>query len=429
MRGLCFIAFLLWLSACERASPPAAIIPGTLDAIAQDYVILTLELGEREPGYVDAYYGPPEWAEAAKAKPRDSTALAAGAAELLSQLDSIDTAALDADSRQRHVYLRAHLTAALARSRMLDGERLAFADEAEALFGVRPELRPLTVFDEVLARIDAIIPGEAPLPERVTSFRERYTIPSTKLDAVMQAAIVECRSRTLRRIALPANERFTLEFVTDKPWSGYNYYQGDANSLIQINIDLPIQISRAIDLGCHEGYPGHHVYNTLLERTFVKDKGWVEMSIFPLYSPMALIAEGSANYGVDLAFPLEERIAFEKQVLYPLAGLEPALADDLIELQELLRQLAGAEYTIADDYLSGRINQATAIALLQTYGLTSPPRAEQRLAFIETYRSYIINYVLGRDMVEAWVERQGADHWMPMEQLLSSQLLPVDLLE
>jgi hypothetical protein len=428
MRLVLSIAFLL-LSACSTVTAPVNFAPGSLDAIAQDYVILTLELGMREPGYVDAYYGPAQWADAAKARPRDSRALAEGAADLQRRLQLIEPSALNDESKQRRAYLLAHVLAAQARIAMLDGERLAFADEAMALFGVRPELKPLAEFDAVMARIDALVPGNEPLAARVANFRERYTIPQDRLDAVMQAAITECRARTLRRISLPDNERFTLEFVTDKPWSGYNYYQGDAHSLIQINTDLPIQISRAVDLGCHEGYPGHHVYNTLLEQTFVKDKGWVEMSIFPLYSPMALIAEGSANYGVDLAFPGAERAAFEKAVLYPLAGLDPNMADDLIALQKELRQLAGAEYTIANDYLNGRLPRDEAIALLQTYNLTSPERAAQRLEFIDTYRSYIINYGLGQDLVQAWVERQGPDHWLTMERLLSSQLLPVDLLE
>ena len=137
----------------------------------------------------------------------------------------------------------------------------------------------------------------------------------------MDAAIAECRTRTLRHIALPANERFTLAFVTDKPWSGYNYFQGDAASKIEINTDQPIFTDRAIDLGCHEGYPGHHVYNALLEKTFVRDRGWVEMSVYPLYSPMSFVAEGSANYGIDLAFPGDEAETFEREVLLPLAGL------------------------------------------------------------------------------------------------------------
>ena len=178
---------------------------------------------------------------------------------------------------------------------------------------------------------------------------------------------------------------------------------------------------------CHEGYPGHHVYNALLEQTFVKQKGWVEMSVYPLFSPMSFIAEGSANYGIDLAFPGHERTDFEKRVLYPLAGLDPATAEAQTQLLALTRELARAEYTVADAYLAGRIDRETALDQLQKYSLVARDRANQRLTFIETYRSYIINYGLGRDMVQAWVEDQGPDHWATTERLLASQTLPVDL--
>lgn len=430
MRFLILFAVVLLMPACSRApSAAAAVDVDTLDLIARDYVALTLEIGEHEPGYVDAYYGPAEWAEAARDDPRDTSALAVGAAQLSARLTALAAPELTADSQQRRAYLLAHVAAASARLRMLEGESMDFADEAAALFGIRPDLSPLTAFDPVLSRVTALMPGSAPLAERVAEFRSRYDIPAANLDAVMRAAIAECRARTAAHIALPANERFTLEFVTDKPWSGYNYYQGDANSLIQINTDLPISISRAVDLGCHEGYPGHHVYNALLEQTFVQEKAWVEMSIFPLFSPMAFIAEGSANYGIDLAFPDSERLAFEQRVLYPLAGLDAATAPALDELLTLTRELARAEYTTAADYLAGRIDSAEAIRQLQTYGLVGRERAEQRLSFIETYRSYIINYGLGRDTVQAWAEEQGSDHWATMQRLLSSQLLPVDLVE
>jgi len=72
----------------------------------------------------------------------------------------------------------------------------------------------------------------------------------------------------MAHVELPATERFTIEYVTGKSWSGYNWYQGDYKSLIQVNTDLPIYIDRAIDLACHEGYPGHHVYNVLLEKNW-----------------------------------------------------------------------------------------------------------------------------------------------------------------
>lgn len=426
-------AFLIGLCALVGAcatSPAAPAGPGgdTLDAIARDYVAFTLEIGEREPGYVDAYYGPAEWAEAAKANPRTVPQLIQGAATLTERLEAISTAGADPAVVQRKKYLLAHVSAAAARLRMLSGERMGFADEAEALFGVRPELPPLSSFDPVLAEIDALLPGPGSLTERVTEFKSHYVIPKDRLQAVMDAAIAECRARTARHIELPANENFTLAFVGDKPWSGYNYYQGDAQSKIEINADFPIYTERAIDLGCHEGYPGHHVYNALLERTFVRERGWVEMSVYPLFSPMSFVAEGSANYGLDLAFPGNEALAFEREVLFPLAGLDPATAEKKAELQGLLRRLARAEYTIADAYLAGRIDRDTAIDQLMTYSLSPRDKATQRLRFIDTYRSYIINYGLGRDVVQAWVEGQGGDRWDAMETLLSSQILPVDLL-
>ena len=412
-----------------QAAASSALNPASLDAIAEDYVKLILGVGKVEPGYVDAYSGPADWAAAAKAAPRTRAQLADDAAALARRLDQTRPDGLSPDEVQRLAYLKAHVSAAQARLRMLAGEKLGFFDEAEALFGVRPELRPLSDYDAVLARIEALVPGEGPLIDRVTAFRQAFVIPRDRIEPVMHAAIAECRARTVRHITLPADESFTLALVNDKPWSGYNYFQGHAASKIEINTDFPIYTERAIDLGCHEGYPGHHVYNALLEQTFVRDRGWVEMSVYPLFSPMSFVAEGSANYGIDLAFPGDEGAAFERDVLMPLAGLAPADVQKKAELLALTRELARSEYTIADDYLAGRVGKDETIARLSKYTLTAPDKAAQRLRFIETYRSYVINYGLGRDTVQAWVERQGPDHWRGMETLLSSQILPVDLVK
>ena len=424
------LSILMFLGACAMnpAAPARPDAGEALNGVAEDYVALILEIGEREPGYVDAYYGPAEWAEAAKANPRTIPQLIQGAASLTERLNAVSTEGAPPVVAQRKAYLLAHISAASARLRMLSGEKMSFADEAEALFGVRPELRPLSSYDPVLAEIDRLLPGEGSLTDRVTAFKSHYVIPKDRLQVVMDAAIAECRRRTVAHIRLPANENFTLAFVGDKPWSGYNYFQGGAQSKIEINADLPIYTERAIDLGCHEGYPGHHVYNALLEQTFVRDRGWVEMSVYPLYSPMSFVAEGSANYGIDLAFPGDEGTRFERDVLFPLAGLDPSTADRKAQLAALTRRLARAEYTIADDYLSGRVGREESIERLMKYTLASRERATQRLRFIDTYRSYIINYGLGRDVVQAWVERQGPDRWRAMEGLLSSQILPVDLL-
>jgi hypothetical protein len=169
----------------------------------------------------------------------------------------------------------------------------------------------------------------------------------------------------------------------------------------------------------------------LLERNLARGRNWVEYMVYPLYSPQSLIAEGSANYGYELAFPGGERLAFETRTLYPLAGLPAADAARYLELQEALEDLAGARFTIARDLLEGRIARAEAVRLTQTYQLVSAARAEQSIAFTEQYRSYVINYGLGRDMVAAFIEAQGPDQatrWRAMERILSEPTLPGDLL-
>jgi hypothetical protein len=419
--------FLLAAALVLGAAAPKA---GPLDAIARAYVHLTLEAGEHEPGYVDAYYGPAAWADAAKASPRSVAQLRGDAHVLRLRAEHVSARNLTPIERERRAFLIGQLKAAEMRLAMQAGEHFSFADEAEGLFGVRPKLPPLASLDTTLAEIDTLVPGEGPLWQRVDNYKSRFAIAPDKLDRVMRAGMAECRKRTLAHIPLPASEHFQLEFVTHKPWSGYNYYKGHSNSLIQVNTDLPVLIDRATLLGCHEGYPGHHVYNMLLEQELVRKRGWVEFTVYPLYSPQSLIAEGSAEYGVDLAFPGEELAAFAAQVLYPLAGLDPAEAKRFNALQHALEKLGPAFSIITSDYVDGRITRSEAVALTQKYSLLSEPRADKQVEYGQNYRSYVINYGLGQDMVREDVEAAGADagaRWRVMRGILSRPTTPQDL--
>lgn len=403
----------------------------SLDAIARDYVLLSLTIGEKEEGYIDAYYGPPELQAQAKAEAAGQSldALSNRAAELSKRVAEAGKG-LEGMDQRRAKFLAAQLTAASTRLRILRGEKLSFEEEAQGLFGVRPELKPLASYDPLLERVEALVPGGGPLADRVEAFQQRFTIPTSRLKPVFDAAIAECKARTVQHIALPKEERFDLGFVTGKSWSGYNYYQGGYRSRIEINTDLPIRISRAVDLGCHEGYPGHHVLNVLLEQRLVKGRGWIEFSVYPLYSPQSLIAEGSANYGIELAFPGAERTAYEVKSIYPLAGLPTDEAERYAALQDAMRGLQSARFTIAKELIEGRIDEAEAVRLSQRYLLVSPERARQLTDFTKQYRSYVINYGLGLDMVRVDVEAAGstpAARWKRMEQLLSEPTLPSDL--
>lgn len=422
-RLFALVAASLLIAAC--ATKPRAPAD-SLDAAARDYVQLQLAIGEKEEGYIDAYYGPPQLQAEGKALGAVSSLplLAARVAELRARIS-----ALPAGDARRARFLQAQLTAAATRLRMLQGEKIPFQDEAQGLFGVRPDIKPLSDYDPILARIETLVTGPGTLASRVDAFQDRFVIKPDRLKPVFDAAIAECRTRTLRHIAHPADESFAMSFVTGKSWSGYNYYLGNHRSRIEINMDLPIRISRAVDLGCHEGYPGHHSLNVSLETRLVERKGWVELSVYPLYSPQSLIAEGSANYGIDLAFPGPEKVAFEKRVLYPLAGLPAAEADRYDALLDALKDLQGARTTIARDFLDGRISEAQAVELAQKYQLVSDARARQSVAFTKQYRSYVINYGLGQDMVRADVESYAAGEarWRRFEAIISEPTLPSDL--
>ncbi len=398
----------------------------SLNSLGEAFVKLSLGVGQHDSAFVDAYHGPAEWAEAAKSEARSLDLLEQDAQGLL-----ISIARANAEEASvRGAMLEKLTRAALTRVRMVKGRSYSFDEETRLLYDVVAPEYDVAEFDAALAEIDALLPGEGALAERVEAFRNSLAVPEDKLQAVFDAAIAECRKRTLAYYDLPDDESFSLEFVTGKPWSGYNWYQGGHESLIQVNTDFPIIIDRAVDLGCHEGYPGHHTWNVLLERDLLDGAGWIEYSVYPLFSPLSVTAEGSANYGIELAFPGNEKIAFERDVLFPLAGLDPANAAKLEELNELRKKLSHARNMIARDYLDGRISRDEAIEMLTVYGLQSRERADQGVRFIETYRGYVLNYNLGRDLAAAYVERNAVDgrsRWDAFETLLTTPLSASDI--
>ncbi len=403
----------------EPEVPAAEIAVVGIDDLAERYVKLALALAEHDPAYVDAYFGPEEWARAAKSEKRSLDALEADADDILEALGILKGDGVTV----RESALARNVTAAKTRIRMTRGEKLSFDEEAKLLYGVTPPSYSFADFDAALSAIETLLPGSGDLASRMEAFKNRLEIPEEKRQTVFDAAIAECRRRTLAHFELPPNERFIMRFVTGKPWSGYNWYQSKFESLIEINTDLPIIMDRAVDLGCHEGYPGHHVWNVFVERDLRLTNDWIEFSVYPLFSPQALLAEGSANYGIELAFPADEKTVFEKDVLFPIAGFNPEDAEKLSAINRAQRKLSHAGNHVAREYLDGRIDRETAIGLLMKYSLTSRERSEQRVRFFETYRSYVINYNLGRDLVESYIAKEaakGVDPWAAFQSLLKN---------
>lgn len=426
-----FALFSIAACGAEQSTEQDTVATTNLDSLAREYLFLELSMGWHDEAHVDAYFGPADIRESANEAQLPINEIEARSATMNAHLlQAKAIAENDAMQSARIDGLIGRLGALETRIALNKGETLTFDDESRELFGTAAPDHDAAYFRAILGDIDTLIGGEGDLSIRVNEFKNQFVIPPEHLAEVFDTAIAECRRRTLFYIDLPENESFSLEYVNDKPWSGYNWYQGNAQSLIQINTDLPIFISRAVDLGCHEGYPGHHTFNALLEENLVLDRGWLEFTLYPLFSPQSLIAEGSGNYGIDLAFPGNERITYERDVLFPLAGLDPEEADRYYQLQEMLNRLNYAGNEAARDYLNGDFDRDQAEQWLIEFSLMSPERARQRTDFIETYRSYVINYNLGKDMVRNYIESDTADQaarWDKFEHLLSSPMAPTDL--
>lgn len=423
--------FIFLFSFCtERKDMKNAI---SLDETAEEYVLLAHSIGKYDPDYIDAYFGPDSLKEKASKLGLSLEDIKRRLKALRDKLGTAEMADRKDPSYLRHKFQQSMTGSMIAKVEMLTGKKFTFDEESKALYhAVSPDLKDGD-FEAVQKELDSLLPGNGALPERLEAFKKEFYISKERLDTVFRAAIKEAKARTLKNLALPGNESFDLEYVKDKPWSGYNWFKGNSHSLIQINTDLPIAIDRAVDLAAHEGYPGHHTYHSSIEKNMVKGAGWVEFTVYPLFSPLSLLSEGTANFGIEVAFPGKERTEFEKNVLFPLAGMDATKADLYYRVQKLLAKLTYAGNVAAKRYRDGEFTAAEAVDYMMKYSLMNKERAGQRLRFIDKYGAYVINYNVGQDLVRKFVNEKGGtdenpgERWRIFEDLLSHPYLPEDI--
>ena len=427
LNALFSFAILLSLLSCSHTDNVAANEKSQLNTLAQQYVRLGLRIGQYDKDFVDAYYGPDSLKPVSPALtvfPKDS--FLTEVSRLANELSSFHASANDTLANRARC-IGAQLKAFERRVKLFGGDSASFEVECKELYGVTPPSFDSAHFKKITQTLNDILPGKGPVNVRFQKLANRFVIPPGKLDTVIQAAIAESRKRTQQHFELPDSESFNLEFVTDKPWGGYNWYKGNYNSLIQINTDLDILIDDVIDVGSHESYPGHHVYNMLLEKNLYRDKGWVEISFYPLFSPQSFIAEGSANYGIALVFPGEEKVRFAKEVLLPLAGVDTSGIALYFKALALTEQLNYVMNEVTRGLLNGTMTEVRAVYWLKNFYLMDDNKAKKSMSFIRQNRSYVINYNYGKDLVKAYVEGQaGADsdrRWKAFEWLLSNPVL------
>ncbi|WP_079702639.1 hypothetical protein [Daejeonella lutea] len=426
LKQLILLASIPLIISCSQDKEDSA---SSLNTIAQDYVRLGLFIGQYDTDFVDAYYGPDSLKPKTKPElfPKDSVLSAI--AGMRKQLDQLIARGNDSTS-VRAKWMSGQLTAFTRRVKIFTGEYGTFDEESTDLFGVKAPEYPASHYEALIDSLDKTLPGSGSVQDRFQALANRFIIPKAKLDTVFKTTIAEARARTLAHYKLPAEEKFSLEYVTNKSWSGYNWYKGNYTSEIQINTDIQIFIERAIDVGSHESYPGHHVYNMLLEKNLYRDKGWVEISLYPLFSPQSFIAEGSANYGIELAFPGQDKVRFSKEVILPLAGLDTAGIGLYFKALSIRGKLNYARNEAGRGIVNATMNDEQALDWLKKYCLYNEETALKSISFIKKYRSYVINYNYGQDVVKSYIEKGAANgHWDVFSNLLSNPVSPRDLIK
>src|SRR5437773_12551631 len=185
--------FVFVLCGFLMSSGGAQAATDALNAVAERYAHLVLALGQHDPDYVDAFYGPAEWKTQAEKKKKSLDAIGAEAAELIAALAKTPNAG-DELLRLRHEYLQKQISALAARVRMLKGEKLKFDDESRALYDAVAPTYPDSHFDQIIAQLETKIPGKGPsrtggsLWERYENWRKPFVIPKEKLDKAFQLA-------------------------------------------------------------------------------------------------------------------------------------------------------------------------------------------------------------------------------------------------
>lgn len=399
----------------------AGMDSGTL---IREYLLLGLRFDRVEEGYVDSFTGDPALRRQVADEPTpDPAELARQARRLLAELPR--TEGLD---EQRAGYLAAHLKALACAGRKFAGEDVGFVEEVREYFDVDIAKGDPDRYRDAHAKLDEALGGSGPLAQRLQAYRAGEEIPPDRLEECIHAFSSALRDTVRATYPLPESETITYEVVTDKPWSGFNYYLGDYKSTVAVNADLKQQMSNLPRLVAHESYPGHHTEHCRKEAGLVAGLQQDEQTIFLVNTPQCLMAEGLADlalYAVQgpswggwaAEIYADLGLRFDGDRSAAISEAAAALADVRQDAALMLHD----EHRDADEVA----------AYLSRWLLVSDDRARQMLRFLSSplWRAYTSTYVEGYRLLRAWIDDRpaGVSLTERFGRLLDEPLIPSSL--
>jgi len=423
MRLACSFAMAFFVA---LLSGRAVAAPSTLDSLAHQYVVLAAQAARIEPDSFDVSSDLSSIAREAKTHPLARKEVVRRLGFLASQLDRLppSTDALVA-MRQRNV--KAH---AISLSLQLQPAKMAalpVAERVQQIYGFEPTFRALPSFDPAIERLDKAMPGEGSLTDRIDAMKKRAQVPADRIEAVVRTAVAECRRRTAAHLELP-KEELSISFPADPLVPGQSSYRGNGKGTMAVSTVVPADVDRLLQLSCHEAYPGHHTNYATLDQRLWRDKRWPEVRSGLNLEPQFPVSDAISEFGVGMVFPLDDRMKFEREVLFPLAGLrmqdEPAWRAYISARSSVL----GATSTVIRDYLDHKIDADTAKNLSTRYRLMNPRSAEQLLKMVDAFGVDIIASDQGWEAIDRAFKGKPLDEqWRLLQRMEAEPMLLGDV--
>ena len=368
------------------------------DSLGEEFVRLALAIDEHLPGYVDSYFGPESWKQEAKDAGKvpleDLTRRTALLADGITQAGDLD--------RQRKDFLSRQVTAMQMSLRLLCGDKVSLAEEVQAVYDVQPAWKDESNFEESHKALDQALPPGGSLRDRLEQWKKSLEISLDQARELLPFVTDTLRERTRKKFALPTDESFEIEFVTDQPWSAYNWYQGEFRSRIEINLDEPLRIIDLPALIAHEAYPGHHTELVSKEQRLVREMNYMEHLLTLINSPSCVIAEGIATSALETLFSDSELEDWYREELLPRAGLAHIDPSRILEVHRAAEKGNGL-WGNAVFMLHDQKKPTEEIkAYLIKYGLHTEKEADQAIRFISAPLggSYTFTYHVGYILLE-----------------------------
>ena len=415
---------ILWVVLLVAAVPAAAA--DSIDAVARDYVELALAAQLLQPDLVHTNDARPAELARARAARRDAPTIDRELGALQARLERIAPGDDRLDA-MRWRSLRARLESLRVQLRPADAPKLPVEEDVARTYGFTAHFPPLAGYDAALDRLSAAMPGPGSLPERIAAMKQAAIVPPDKVEPVVRAAVAECRRRTVAHLTLPA-ESVDLRFPDDAMFPGSADYAGDGRSIVALSRAIPANVDQLLQMACHEVYPGHHVHFVSIDHALYQARGWPEYAVELESGPFVPVAEAVAEYGVGLAFPVEERVAFERDVLFPLAGLTMGDPAQWRAYMAARSSILGASSTVARDFLAGTIDRDEAHRRFVRYRLQTPDAADQMLRMLPVVGSYIIASDMGWYTIDRMMQGKPVEaQWRLLHQIETEPMLLEDI--